>query len=189
MSAEPQGWGIVDRDVEGRVASLQFTVPGAPQTWQRVRSKQGQFFTSPQARSKMGEVRDAWLSLQVPPFAKDVYLAMGVVAILPRPKAHYLPESKGGGVRDWALGLRPGRGQYGGDIDNFVKLVKDALNEVAYHDDSQIAEYLTPCGKWFVGDPVMDADEGMPRTLVTIEPVRPVSLAEVDGQPSLISSG
>lgn len=183
-TAEERGWGEVERAPEGGIARLTFTVPGKPLTWQRARKgKHGPMFTPEDRLNHMDAVRNAWKSLGVPPFDSKVYLALGVVVFCQRQQGHYRTS---GELKEWALRARPGAGTYGGDIDNFGKLVKDALNLVAYHDDTQIVEYLTPWGKWHVGDPVMDPEHGMPRTIVTIQPVAPVDLALVDGQEVLI---
>jgi hypothetical protein len=179
---EQRGWGEVERDGEGNIARLEFTVPGRPQTWQRARKgRHGPFHLTDAALGKMGEVRDAWLSLDVPPFGKDVFLAFSVCVFIERPSSHF-GTGRNAGILKPSAPLRPGAGQYGGDIDNFAKLVKDALNKVAYHDDAQIAEFLTPFGKWFADD------GGMPRTEVILEPIQTVALAELSGQAALIAA-
>jgi Holliday junction resolvase RusA-like endonuclease len=114
----------------------------------------------------MSEVRDAWNSLALPPFAKDTDLALGLRIFCKRPDSHYRAN---GLLKDWALNARPKTGTNGGDVSNFVKLVEDALNAVAYHDDSQIAEYLTPFGKWYA------APQEMPRTEITLALAEPVT--------------
>lgn len=143
--------------------SITFTVPGKPLTWQRARrGRYGHSFIPEDRQNKMSEVRDSWKALAVEPFAKDVDLALSVRVYCKRPDGHYRTN---GELKPWALTARPRAGTNGGDLDNFIKLVKDALNLVAYHDDTQIVEYLEPTGKWFVGP------GELPRTEVTIVPV------------------
>lgn len=180
--AEERGWGGVERDDEGNIARLAFTVPGPPKTWQRARrGSRGPLFTPADVENKMSEVRDSWRSLDVPPFAKDVFLAMAVCVFIDRPASHF-GTGRNAHLLKPSAPARPGFGKYGGDLDNFAKLVKDALNAVAFHDDSQIAAYLTPFGKWFTDD------GSMPRTEVVLEPIQTVALAEVAGQEALIAA-
>lgn len=145
----------------GVLRRVEFTVPGAPRTWQRARKgRHGPFHLTAECENKMSEVRDAWRLAGAEPFPRGVFIALSVSVFIERPGSHY-----GTGRNAYTLKpsapTRPGSGKYGGDVDNFVKLVKDALNQVAYHDDAQIAEYLTPVGKWY-------ADTGMPRTEVVL---------------------
>lgn len=181
-AGEERGWGAVTRDGEGRIAAIEFTVPGKPKTWQRARrGRHGPSFTPADVESKMSEVRDAWRSLEVPPFSKTTFLSLSVRVFIERPTSHY-GTGRNAAVLKPSAPARPGTGQYGGDLDNFAKLVKDALNKVAYHDDAQIAEFVPPFGKWFVDD------DRMPRTEVTLAPiVAGADVAEVGGQEVLIA--
>lgn len=173
-------WGEVERGDDGSIVRLSFTVPGKPRVWQRARrGRHGPTYTPEEVENKMSEVRDAWRSLDVPPFSKETFLALGVVVYCRRPAGHFRTN---GELKPWAVGLRPTTGTNGGDLSNFVKLVEDALNEVAYPDDAQIAEYLRTA-KDYANPPEL------PRTEVVIEPLSPVSLAEVAGQEALIPAG
>jgi Holliday junction resolvase RusA-like endonuclease len=176
--AQMRPMGDVEYDDDGAIRRVEFTVPGKPLTWQRARrGKTGPYFTPEDRLSKMAEVRDAWFSLGLPPFAKETWLRMQVAVFCTRPKTHFRAN---GDLKPWALSEFPGSGTNGGDIDNFAKLPKDALNLVAYHDDAQIVGYLAGTGKQFV-------EPGrMPRTVIAFEPVRPVDIAEVDGEDTLI---
>lgn len=147
---------------------VEFVVPGAPLTWQRARKgKHGPFFTPADRESKMSEVRDEWRRAGAPPFARGVHLAMAVRVFIERPESHF-GTGRNAGVLKPSAPTRPGTGKYGGDLDNFVKLVKDALNKVAFHDDAQIVEYDHPTGKWY-------AEPGdLPRTEVTLRVVEDV---------------
>lgn len=188
MTVEEKGWGLVERDGEGRVDVISFTVPGKPRTWQRARrGRHGPFFTPEECENKMSEIRDAWRSLALPPFGEKVLIALGVRVFIRRPASHY-GTGRNRDVLKPSAPARPLRGEYGGDLDNFVKLVKDALNEVAYVDDSQIAEYLPGTAKYFVGDPIHDPGGELARTEVRIAPIEPVDLARIDGQERLIAA-
>ena len=72
-------------------------------------------------------------------FIKDRYLQMAKGAFLEREKpvtlriiARYLPPKSVSKKRKLDMLKKP-------DMDNIVKVVADALNGVAYHDDTQIA--------------------------------------------------
>lgn len=39
------------------------------------------------------------------------------------------------------------------DLDNYVKLIKDALKLICWKDDSQVAEYVGPFGKYYSETP------------------------------------
>ena len=143
--------------------AIHFVCPGKPLTWQRAqRGRYGSTYTPADRESKMSEVRDSWRVLGVEPFPKNVDLALSVAVFCIRPESHFRTN---GELKPWALTARPRSGTNGGDVSNFIKLVEDALNLVAYYDDTQIVEYREPMGKWFTpwGE--------MPRTEVTLTPV------------------
>lgn len=166
--------------VDGQIVRVEFSVPGRPKTWQRARRGQGHgsYYTPKDRENKMSEIRDAWRSLLIPPFSSATSLRLGVVAVCKRPGTHYRTN---GALKEWALNERPRGGKNGGDLDNFVKLVKDALNEVAYPDDTQIVGYLDPTEKRYVWQ-----DE-LPHTEVVIAPLEPVDVSEVAGQEVLLA--
>jgi Holliday junction resolvase RusA-like endonuclease len=142
---------------------ITFVCPGKPLTWQRAqRGRYGSTFTPADRESKMSEIRDSWRSLEVEPFAKRVDLALGLQVFCMRPATHFRTN---GALKPWALTARPRSGTNGGDLDNFCKLVLDALNLVAFYDDTQIVEYISPFGKWYAGP------REMPRTEITLAPV------------------
>jgi Holliday junction resolvase RusA-like endonuclease len=168
----------VEHDGEGRITLVEFVVPGKPLTWQRARrGRHGPSFIPADRESKMSEVRDAWTAMGVPPFDREAYLAIGVAVHCVRPATHYRAN---GELKDWAWSKRPMGGTNGGDVDNFVKLVKDALNLHAYHDDTQIVEFLPGTGKWY------EVPGEMPRTVVRLAPIGSVDVAELAGQEALI---
>lgn len=139
---------------------VRFVVPGKPLTWQRAsRGKYGPSYTPKDRENQMSMIRDAWSDVGREPWDREDYLSMGLRVFCKRPAGHF---SAKGGLKPWALKARPLGGEHGGDLDNFVKLVKDALQVVAYHDDTQIVEYMLPFGKFY-------AELGtMPRTEIAL---------------------
>ena len=65
-------------------------------------------------------------------------LSLHVRFYLPRPKSHY-GTGRNVGLLKIASPIYPDKRP---DLDNLVKFVKDCLNEVAYHDDSQIVDTI-----------------------------------------------
>lgn len=150
----------VVRDELGQAQLVRCIVPGKPLTWQRAsRGKYGPSYTPKDRETQMSVIRDAWRDLDVEPFEREDALALGVVVFCKRPGPHFRAD---GSLKEWALRARPRGGEHGGDLDNFCKLVKDALQMVAYDDDTQVAEYLQPTAKFY-------AELGqMPRTVITL---------------------
>lgn len=113
-------------------------------TWSRamVSTQHGRpvFSTPNDRRQRMGEFALFWKAASHPRVEKGIGLAMRVEFVFERPGGHFGSGRNAGVLKDAARDLRPGRGKFGGDLDNLVKLVKDGLNDVAYRDDSQIAE-------------------------------------------------
>lgn len=121
----------------GRLLIVEFLVEGKPATKQRPRhTKSGFTYTPPETRAAEKAVRDTFLetidsSFSVP-FEKEFDLRLEVEAFMPDLRA-----------RDW---------------DNVGKLVSDALNKVAYRDDSQIKE----------AEVTISLDRKNPRTLTRL---------------------
>lgn len=124
-------------------------IPGKPLTWSRTgHGQHGPRFTPADRRAQMGDIRNAWIDLEVPRFEKGTYLALTALFYFDRPSSHFGTGRNAGVMKPWAEHARPGLGTNGGDLDNLVKLVTDALNSVAYADDGQIAEF-TYCAKLY----------------------------------------
>jgi len=119
---------------------LACTVPGKPMTWARVRTGNGRFFTDPTREHRMNDIALFWMEAGHPKVQKGEYLALRCEFIFDRPDGHFGTGKNADVLKDRFRYARPGRGKLGGDLDNLVKLIKDALNTVAYADDSQIAE-------------------------------------------------
>lgn len=121
------------------MSSHSIVIPGKPMTWARAkanfRSGKPHYFTAPDREAKMGEIAMLWRVAELPQLEGP--LAIDCEFLFDRPKSHFQADGR---IKKAHLLTRPGRGKYGGDIDNLVKIVQDALNTVAYGDDSQIAE-------------------------------------------------
>jgi Holliday junction resolvase RusA-like endonuclease len=136
------------------VSTYQLIVPGKPMTWARAkanfRSGKPHYFTAPEREAKMGEIAMLWRTAGHPQLQGP--LALTCEFIFDRPASHF---RSNGRLNENHLLARPGRGKFGGDIDNLVKLVQDALNTVGYKDDSQIAE-LTANKRYAIGTEVTE---------------------------------
>lgn len=129
------------RDKKGRLIG--------PQTWQRARSRNGRHFTAKATR----EAKDATSRVAervlggAPPLTGP--LSARILFVFPAlggwPKA--------GRPREWKA-TRP-------DSDNLAKLVLDAVNEVAFGDDGQVARLVAEKVHGATGEP--------PRTEVVVE--------------------
>jgi len=120
------------------------TVPGKPMTWSRARAntKGGRvvFFTPADREAHMDAIRLFAKSSRIERIEKPWSVALRCEFLFDRPDGHFGTGRNAGVLKERYRHARPPSGKNGGDLDNLVKLVKDALNSVAYHDDSQIAE-------------------------------------------------
>lgn len=94
------------------------------------------------ARGVQKAIRQTWRDAGHGCYQPDVYLCLWALFYFPRPKKHLRAN---GDVLPRFIRTRPasrgasrGGRRYGGDVDNLLKLVLDALNEVAYVDDAQV---------------------------------------------------
>ena len=114
--------------------TLYFRVDGTPISKARARVlRSGRSYTP--ARTKAAEDKIAIFAKQAMMgkwVTTDKPVNLILTFVMPRPKNHYRSNGK---VKPQFAGLthiiRP-------DLDNMVKLVKDALNGIAWKDDSQI---------------------------------------------------
>jgi Holliday junction resolvase RusA-like endonuclease len=110
--------------------SATLIVPGAPVAWARARRKGKQYFTSPEVAEYRDRVQTAWL-IEGRPNLGEGSLAATLWFVLPRPDSHWRAN---GELRKTAMEY-PRQ-----DVDNLAKGVLDALNTLAYHDDSQVTD-------------------------------------------------
>jgi Holliday junction resolvase RusA-like endonuclease len=120
--------------------SLRFTVPGEPVAWERVNPSGRTPFIPKRTRDHEATVRQ-WGQLAIRerkmPYPASGPFWIGATFYL----GTYLTGKKRGHVR-----------VYDCDLDNLLKLVKDALRGVVYHDDRQVRGY-TPGTKKVIGCP------------------------------------
>ena len=130
--------------------SVSFIVPGEPRAWARARRKGGQSFTDSRTRAYKQAVAAAARSAGVPHLGGPVRLACTAYLTPPRAitKARRAAIEAGTDLPT----KKP-------DGDNFYKAVADALNGIAYADDSQITDG-SMAKRWAV--------HGPPRMAVTV---------------------
>jgi Holliday junction resolvase RusA-like endonuclease len=126
---------------------VEFTVPGPPVAAARARfarvGNHVRTYSPGKNVDYMARVRDAFLrqvsdeALSEAPFPRGVPLSIEVVFYFPRPKGHYGTGKNANRVKASAPQFHTTKP----DVDNCIKLLKDALKWLAWHDDSQIARY------------------------------------------------
>ena len=127
---------------------ITFTIPGEPRPWKRAKGNGKLRFTDAEMRqlkNDIGVIARAHCNKPIPPNC-------GVVLTL----RFYLKPPK-----NLKLTQRPYPTKRP-DFDNLEKLIADALNGIAYHDDSQVV--VSHTYKWW-------AIGGRPRTEVLIHPL------------------
>jgi len=142
---------------------FQFSVLGKAVPMQRVRfnGKTRRTYTpdeSMQFRERIQAAYRASLVEDDEPFDKSIPLAMTIVVTLPLEIKKSWSKSKRDMVEN---GEMRAISKNTGDVDNYAKAVQDALNGLAYHDDSQIVS-LKVIKKYQELD-------GVPSTFVMIE--------------------
>ena len=133
------------------MASVMFTVPGKPQGKARAR-------TYYNAATKKHCSTTPENTVLYENFIKDRYLQMAKGAFLEREKpvtlriiARYLPPKSVSKKRKFDMLEGRELPLKKPDMDNIVKVVADALNGVAYHDDTQIVSLSME--KFYSGSP------------------------------------
>jgi len=135
-----------------------FFVPGTPRGQQRPRfvRKLGIAFTPKETRVAADDVRGDYLAQYAgqPLWEGPIRLLVGARYDIPSSRPGWYKHQIVCGPSSWPRTIRP-------DLDNIVKLVKDALSKVAWKDDAQVFEIVA--GKWWcLGNEV-------PGTQITIE--------------------
>lgn len=148
---------------------MAFEVPGEPTAAKRPRfAKRGKFAKvyDPDTNVEWKRhIRDSFLHsvpddvLAEAPFPRGLPLAMSVEFHFARKKAHFGTGRNQNKLKDSAPTFHTVKP----DVDNLLKLVKDALNGLAYADDSQVCRY--DCASKCYGD--------RPRTVIRIYPAGP----------------
>ena len=114
-----------------------FEIQGAPVPWQRagVNTKSAHHFTKPKTRAYEARVKESFVNTGETPFAEHAAVCAEIYAYFPKPHKTKLR----------FVTKRP-------DADNISKAILDALNGVAYKDDSQIVA-LYVFKMWTNGEP------------------------------------
>lgn len=121
-------------------------VPGRPRPWKRTGFNRttGAHFATRKDLAAREPVAVAWVQQTENYTFGDAPVRIAIEFVFERPASHF------GTGRNAHL-LKPSAARFPGknlgDLDNLTKLVKDALNGVAYLDDSQIVGWLEPNGK------------------------------------------
>ena len=139
-------------------------IDGTPVGWARtlVNHRQRRHFKAPKTARGQADVLLAWIAAGSPRLP-DGPVAMTIEVTLRRPKSH---RKRDGSLS--AAGLRSPLPMKKPDVDNVNKLVADALNGRAYHDDAHITSAHT-FKRW------ADADEPE-STVVYVRPALSVRL-------------
>ncbi len=128
--------GIAYRmDEAGRPAGFHFIVPGDPQGKGRPRTnrKTGKTYTPPETRNYERLIRECYvISGGSMLFPKGSPVRLQVVAYYAMPES--LAKWKRRAVEEGAVAYVTKKP----DFDNIAKVVADALNGLAYHDDAQV---------------------------------------------------
>ena len=126
-----------------RVDSISFCVHGEPKGKGRPRfTKSGHAYTPKDTIDYENRIRQAYRMADAPMLTGDIGMAI---------RAYYgIPKSRSNRIKaEMAEGsIRPTKKP---DADNVIKVIADALNGIAYHDDSQIVEVHLE--KWYADEP------------------------------------
>lgn len=144
------------------MTEYKFTIPGQPVAWERegrriVTSRSGKTFIAHYTKKKTAEaqamVRACSMSIR-PAKPLEGPLLLGIRC--------YRRVLKGWSKKKLDMAIRGAvRPDTKPDMDNYIKLIKDALNGNLWKDDAQVVEYLPGIGKYYALEP---------RTEVTIKP-------------------
>ena len=118
------------------INKIRLTINGTPVGKGRPKyTKSGHAYTPSNTREYEDTIRTLYrMQYHGFKFSKDIPLDMRIRAFYPIPKS----DSKGLHMKKIKNEIRPHNIKP--DIDNVIKIVCDALNEMAYHDDTQIVD-------------------------------------------------
>lgn len=142
--ADPTYAGMVEklREKKAHVTSVEFLVEGKPQGKGRPRfsMKTKRVYTPVTTRRYEKQIREAYSKAGGKLFPEQCYIKVTVNAYFKIPKSY----TKG---KRLACAHNINRPDKKPDTDNILKVVMDALNKVAYSDDSKVVEVR--CNKWY----------------------------------------
>lgn len=122
---------------------MKFTIPGEPQGKARARTGKGFAYTPEKTVLYENLIKTVFLQTKYKPIEAGKPVRMRICAFYSIPKSY----TKGKRLAAENNIIRPIKKP---DIDNVCKVVADALNGVAYHDDTQIVS--AEISKWY-GEP------------------------------------
>lgn len=115
---------------------IELRIDGEPRGKGRPRFGKGaRVYTDSKTVLAEGRIRGAWLEAGQPRLPDTAAVSVTVIVALERPRGHWLASGdlNAAGRRSQAPTKKP-------DADNVLKLVLDALNRLAYRDDSQVVD-------------------------------------------------
>jgi Holliday junction resolvase RusA-like endonuclease len=128
------------------VSEFELTIEGRSQTKQRPRFVHGRVINPPSNIINENDVRSVWREAGSPRLPRGVALGVEMCILVVRPQGHF---KKDGSLS--AEGQRnPHPANKKPDIDNALKLIFDALNTRAWHDDVAFTRALVErdWGEW-----------------------------------------
>lgn len=169
--------------------ALQIVHIGDPFTWDRSGARIAgkppkqfiSFYTTKEARERSKQIGDLWIEQGLPRYHAHVPMRVEVTAVFMRPGTHFGTGRNSNLLKPSKDHSRPGKGggrthgpdgskhATGGDLDNLSKICWDALNDVAFHDDGQIAECAN--SKLYVDQALDLIGPAVPRTIIAVEPL------------------
>lgn len=133
----------------------EFEFGGKPFGKQRPRhTRTGHTYTPPETQQHEKQIALAFRQQYKDRFADDAYIRCEITVLYDIPKAFSKAKREGAIIGE----IRPDKKP---DADNIAKIVLDALNGVAFRDDTQIVELSVE--KWYT--------HGEPKTIVTLTEV------------------
>lgn len=128
------------------MTDIYFIVKGKAQPKQRPRFSHGHTYTPKPTLDYEKKIREAYLSEDFERLSGPLEMVLNFY--------FEIPKSTPKKMRDQMLigNVRPIKRN--GDVDNLFKVVADALNDVAYDDDSQIVQATV--NKWYSREPSVE---------------------------------
>jgi Holliday junction resolvase RusA-like endonuclease len=129
---------------------IKFTIPGPPQGKARARTGKGFAYTPEKTVLYENLIKAIFMQEKCKRFESEGQpLEMSITAY------YQIPKSASKNVRQFMLDghSRPTKKP---DADNVMKVVADALNGIAYHDDTQIVRAIVE--KWYSDEPRVEVE-------------------------------
>lgn len=119
---------------------ITLTIPGQPVPMERARrGRHGNWYTPANSIEYRERIQAAWMQAGRPSFETQP-LSVNAHVYVARPASHY---TTAGDLKLSSLRTIPP-----GDTDNYAKAIADALNQLAYKDDTQITCWAAISKHW-----------------------------------------